>query len=272
MHLMAAPIVFADIDNTLAARDLFATDERKRFAQCAPPTPAVADALRRAAEHGTTLMLCTGRPRCGIAPEFLELPISGMVCCSGAWAEVGGKVVLDERLPQDLVAELVDRVAAARAGALFESNEAVCILETRPEMEHDIPTARDLEGLRALNPELAFSKMIVDDALAAVLKGDAELLRRVTVFDAAGSAHEVTLPSINKAAGIVAILDELGRESHGTIYGIGDSENDAALFEAVDVAIAMGNAPDSLKERADWVAPDVFHDGAVDALAHFGLI
>ena len=37
---------------------------------------------------------------------------------------------------------------------------------------------------------------------------------------------------------------------HGTVYGIGDASNDVSLMNAVDVGIAMGNAPDFLKEKA----------------------
>ena len=56
------------------------------------------------------------------------------------------------------------------------------------------------------------------------------------------------------------------------MYGIGDASNDVALMEAVDVGIAMGNAPDFLKEKADYVTDSIDHDGVVTALEHFGLI
>lgn len=74
-----------------------------------------------------------------------------------------------------------------------------------------------------------------------------------------------------KRAGIKAVLDALGPD-HGTVYGIGDASNDIALMEAVDVGVAMGNAPDFLKEKADYVTDSFDHDGVVIALEHFGLI
>ena len=48
--------------------------------------------------------------------------------------------------------------------------------------------------------------------------------------------------------------------------------SDATLMNAVDVGIAMGNAPDFLKEKADYVTDSIDHDGVVTALEHFGLI
>jgi len=44
--------------------------------------------------------------------------------------------------------------------------------------------------------------------------------------------------------------------------GVGDSANDLPLFEAVGLKIAVGNATDDLKERADVVAPNR-DDGAL---------
>ena len=67
------------------------------------------------------------------------------------------------------------------------------------------------------------------------------------------------------------MLDALGPD-HGTVYGIGDASNDIALMEAVDVGIAMGNAPDYLKKRADYITDSVDKDGVVKALEHFRLI
>ncbi len=67
------------------------------------------------------------------------------------------------------------------------------------------------------------------------------------------------------------MLGALG-PNHGTVYGIGDASNDVALMETVDVGIAMGNAPDFLKEKAAYVTDSIDHDGVVTALEHFGLI
>ena len=53
---------------------------------------------------------------------------------------------------------------------------------------------------------------------------------------------------------------------------IGDGMNDVEMFQAVDVAIAMGNAKEGLKELADYVTTDILEDGIYNAFRHFGLL
>ena len=52
------------------------------------------------------------------------------------------------------------------------------------------------------------------------------------------------------------------------MVGMGDSYNDYPLFTACGYKIAMGNAPDELKEIADFIAPTVENNGTVVALEH----
>lgn len=63
----------------------------------------------------------------------------------------------------------------------------------------------------------------------------------------------MVLPSgISKGSGVLAALHELGLSSHNVI-GIGDAENDLALLERCEVGVAVGNAVETLKRRADVV-------------------
>lgn len=50
------------------------------------------------------------------------------------------------------------------------------------------------------------------------------------------------------------------------IIAVGDSFNDLSTFEIVGTSIAMGNAPESLKQLADWVVPAVDKDGVAVAI------
>ena len=82
---------------------------------------------------------------------------------------------------------------------------------------------------------------------------------------------EISPRECTKRGGIQSVLDALDPH-HGTVYGIGDASNDVSLMNAVDVGIAMGNAPDYLKKRADYITDSVDKDGVVKALEHFRLI
>ncbi|PIR59406.1 MAG: hypothetical protein COU69_00200 [Candidatus Pacebacteria bacterium CG10_big_fil_rev_8_21_14_0_10_56_10] len=50
------------------------------------------------------------------------------------------------------------------------------------------------------------------------------------------------------------------------IVGIGDNHNDYPLLTACGYKVAMGNAPDELKEISDWVAPPYWEDGVAEAI------
>jgi hypothetical protein len=90
--------------------------------------------------------------------------------------------------------------------------------------------------------------------------------------DAGLRCVQVTNEGISKRAGGAKML-ELAGLTNEPVLAIGDGENDIALFELIEngVRVAMGNACDALKERADWIAPPVEEDGFAVAMQYFGL-
>ncbi len=56
----------------------------------------------------------------------------------------------------------------------------------------------------------------------------------------------------NKATGLAAALEDLGLSAHNTV-AIGDAENDHALLEGAELAVAVANAVPMLKGKADLV-------------------
>lgn len=64
----------------------------------------------------------------------------------------------------------------------------------------------------------------------------------------------MVLPTgMNKASGLAAALASSGYSLHNTL-GVGDGENDHALLSACEAGVAVGNAVETLKTRADHVA------------------
>ena len=72
-------------------------------------------------------------------------------------------------------------------------------------------------------------------------------------------------PGINKATGLAAALDELQLSPH-EVVGIGDSENDHALFQASELAVAVASAVPTLRDAADWVTARSNGAGTSEAL------
>lgn len=69
----------------------------------------------------------------------------------------------------------------------------------------------------------------------------------------------------------LAQLARLKRLSLANAVAIGDNYNDLSLFEAVAYRIAVANAPEGVKERADYVYRHRYGRGFLEAVAHLGL-
>lgn len=64
-------------------------------------------------------------------------------------------------------------------------------------------------------------------------------------------------------------LIKILRVEKNEIIGVGDHNNDLPLFESVGFKVAMGNATEKLKNKADYVTASVDEDGLADAIEKF---
>ena len=74
--------------------------------------------------------------------------------------------------------------------------------------------------------------------------------------------------SVSKGNSLRNVADYLNIDLE-QIMAIGDSCNDLPVFEVAGFSVAMGNAPEDLKQLADWVAPPVEKDGVAVAIEKF---
>ena len=76
----------------------------------------------------------------------------------------------------------------------------------------------------------------------------------------------MVLPTgVNKASGLLHALEHLKLSAHNTV-GIGDAENDLAFLATCGCAVAVANALDSVKARAQWVTPSDHGHGVVELI------
>lgn len=71
---------------------------------------------------------------------------------------------------------------------------------------------------------------------------------------------EFTRADANKGVGLRKLAEILGVNPDATM-AIGDTENDLAIIEAAGIGVAMGNATDAVKARADYVTTTNTKDG-----------
>jgi hypothetical protein len=72
---------------------------------------------------------------------------------------------------------------------------------------------------------------------------------------------------VNKAVGLKVAVKYLSIDTN-RIVAIGDSEIDIPMFMTCGYSIALGNAPDSLKDKASFSVSSNMGDGLVEAIQH----
>ena len=264
-------ICFFDIDGTLAWQDpRLAQDLPEDERDLSPhPNEAVSQAIREFVANGNMAFICTGRTLSCIHPKLLELPWTGIVCLAGGYAEIDGHAIRDLSMTPSMLQHLAPYLEQSGEVIRFEGLNGVV------RMSADAPDApgyaRTLGDAVTQLQHYSVYKILMSTSLANHIAQDKTLEPLLCFNELELEVTEISPRECTKRGGIQSVLDALDPH-HGTVYGIGDASNDISLMNAVDVGIAMGNAPDYLKDKADYVTDTVDHDGVVAALEHFRLI
>lgn len=258
---------FFDIDGTLAYRD----QEHRNGV----PSARVVAALEAFTRAGGRAYLATGRSQGLITPAVARLPFAGAVTMDGAHVEVGGRVVRDVSIPPELVRAALDEMERLDISMIIESATLDVSLDRGENWFPQATTVTTAAEVAAIKPDLAFSKIVVHDhelkkCLASPLLHDNFVLYRL-----GDGFNELTVPGIDKGAGLVALVASLDPAPELTL-AFGDSENDLSMLEAADIGVAMGNAQPHVRERVralgGYVTDHVLADGVATALEAFGMI
>ena len=277
---MDRKLIFFDVDGTLVTRR-------------SSPTPAVRRAIRQARANGHLVFVCTGRNMPIIRSDILDIGFDGIIASAGAYVTVGGEVLLELPLPEELVQECL---------AVFHGLGMFCRLETAEGVYIDVQME---ELLRAAAPDPRNSELIrmqkeFESFVAVRHYGEyprqgayklcftstsLEMIREAqtalgdrfqfVVHPFASSAScfngEIIPKWSDKGDALELVCRHFGAGPQDAI-AFGDSMNDAAMLERAGVAVAMGNACEELKAIADIICEDAAHDGVSRQLRRMGLL
>jgi HAD superfamily hydrolase (TIGR01484 family) len=182
-------------------------------------------ALKRLRESGRKLLLVTGRELDELQTVFPHLDLFARVVAeNGALIyrpETREERLLDEAPPQTFVDKLIERgVGPISVGRII-------VATWEPHEKTVLETIRDC----GLELQVIFNKGAV-----------------------------MVLPAgINKATGLRAALAELNLSPHNAV-GVGDAENDHAFLNVCECSVAVANALQAVKDKADIVT--FAHHGA----------
>lgn len=256
-------LLLADVDGTLVTRDKVLTDKAKQ---------AVSD-LRAA---GVAFAITSGRPPKGmemlIEPLAIETPIAGFN--GGLVTDAALKPIEERRVPVDIARAVIAMIADEGLDAwLYAGNDWLIRAREAPHVAREAKTVQ-------FPPHVVtdFSDRLGEAVKIVGVSDDPARMQRCAarVHEAFGPKItaalsqpyylDVTHPDANKGAvvrGLASALD-IPPEAIATI---GDSENDTLMFAESGFAIAMGNADDATKAKADFVVADCDSEGFAEAVA-----
>jgi HAD superfamily hydrolase (TIGR01484 family) len=109
----------------------------------------------------------------------------------------------------------------------------------------------------------------IDSFCSTTLRAHCSVERYVNGADEAQSLG-IFAPRANKGMALTLIMQRLGvmREQ---VVTVGDNYNDLPMFACGDVSVAMGNAPEAVRQRATLVAPSHDDEGIAWLLQYLKL-
>jgi Cof subfamily protein (haloacid dehalogenase superfamily) len=113
------------------------------------------------------------------------------------------------------------------------------------------------------------TKLVVVDDPATLdgLKPELLALFAGRLFVAKSLPHflELASPEVSKGSGMAFLAEHLGFTAARTV-AFGDGENDLELLDWAGYAVAVENADDELKARADWIVPGPREEGVAQVI------
>ena len=79
------------------------------------------------------------------------------------------------------------------------------------------------------------------------------------------------MTNTTKGTTIESFLSQQGL-TWDNVMAFGDAGNDIDMIKRAAIGVSLGNAPDYVKEVADYVSDTVDNDGVVKALKYFEII
>ncbi len=258
-------LVVSDVDGTLVRKDKSLS-------------PEVIAAVHRLRGAGIAFTLISARPMSGVmplvAPLGIDIPVAGIN--GGVIFRPDGSVIAEHRVDAGVVAGLfamAEGVAVDRW--IFADNRWYVSSLDGERIAHESIASNAEPVLRA-----DFSDLYDRTDKVTFVSFDAPMLRALTQRAAAAFGDratvgqsqtyylDVTDTAANKGDGVAALAKMLGIDL-ADVAVFGDMDNDVAMFERAGFSVAMGQAPDAVKARADEVSTSNDENGVAHAIDSF---
>ncbi len=255
---MIYKLFVADMDGTLLDDDKKLSDKNIQ-------------AIKKLKDYGIQFAVATGRHdsmiKCYLNHLDLQVPV---ISCNGAIVRepFGGRVFLSEALPKEQSLEVIDICKERHADFHIYGYDRIY----GEKLSHKMHYYQDLN--KTLPPEERTKLVTVPDCKDIVVNGSEPLYKFIVISEGTNNLPPIldrisqikgltacqSMPTfcdvmkvgISKAYALQKLSESLGIK-RGEIAAIGDQLNDNELIEYAGLGIAVANAEDALKAKADVV-------------------
>nr|WP_027872205.1 Cof-type HAD-IIB family hydrolase [[Eubacterium] cellulosolvens] len=273
---MNQKIVFLDIDGTLTTMQGTLPDSAE-------------EALKEAAGRGHQLVICSGRTITQIYPWLLQTGyFSGVVSGAGAEVRVGEELVFQHLVDREQQVRLVDYLEACGAYYYLQCTSGIYapryVIERKekifpgnladPDRRVEIfgktYIAEDPHKIEGVN-KFVFYRSKASIGEIREFCGDYFEVTESSFRKSDNVDGEITVRGYDKSEGMRQYLKAVGKDLADTI-AFGDGPNDHEMLETASTGVAMGNASDDLKEKADLITAPIDRDGLYKGFEMLGLV
>lgn len=230
------------------------------------------EAIKKAQEEGHELFICTGRIPALFKGVEKRLGIDNYVAANGKLVMLHGEILRNQYMTDKYVDEFVKYVYSQNIDVAFESFDAYVLNSHFSEITNQFLDTFHLEVSDVVNNYHKKNKIY---QMNLMYTDDFTHLKDKFPHFHFSQANQYGLDVVEgdgmKEEGVKAVIEKMQVDIKDTI-AIGDGYNDISMIEYVNVGVAMGNANDQLKEKADFVTDDVTNDGIYNAFLKLGLI
>ncbi|TWT14677.1 Cof-type HAD-IIB family hydrolase [Streptococcus sp. sy010] len=254
--------VFFDIDDTLRVKDTGYIPEK------------ITMVFEQLKAKGILTGIASGRSMYGVVPEIRDLKPDYFVTLNGAYViDKKGKEIFNQPFKKEQVAAFVAWCQELNIAYGFVGKEGQPVVsESSPIIDEalvpvygDCPVLPDFYQTNAVYQMWTFTKTNADLVLPDCLAQDMRLVPWHP------HSSDLVQTGMSKARGLEEVLATEKLKAEQILF-FGDGLNDLEMFDVVGLKIAMGNAVDALKAKADYVTKTVEEDGIYHALVELGLI
>ncbi|MGI8419801.1 MAG: HAD family hydrolase [Candidatus Levyibacteriota bacterium] len=231
--------------------------------------PQVKSAIKSATNAGYIFSLASGRLFNGfIENTCKELNLRAPQITKGG-AEIvdpiSRKVIDGEYIPDKFAQEIIAYLTSIHAIFYVEKEDTAYTIDGKPiEAVGPIPF-KHIDALVIHNvPKISIGSFGVstdEERKENELKKMYPHLNIINASSPSGKNWDITAALANKQSAVLKVAKYFALTPE-EIIGIGDGNNDIPLLEACGYKVAMGNASESLKTIADYIAPS-YHEYGV---------